>query len=195
MGDFARERGLKVHIDGARFFNAAVALGCDPATLAAGADSVSFCLSKGLCCPVGSVLVGSRSFIHQARRVRKLLGGGMRQAGILAAAGIYALDHVVPRLAEDHAHAKLLADLLTAPQDSPFELCYDTVHTNMVFFRLRPGSGCDPATLQETLLREGISLAFDPQGGCRAVTHMHVTRSDVERVAHRLHTLVRNPTP
>ena len=108
----ARRHGLKVHVDGARIFNAAVALGVPAAALAAEADSITFCLSKGLAAPVGAVICGSQAFIAQARRNRKVVGGGMRQAGVIAAAGIVALEEMVERLAEDHAHARLLAEAI-----------------------------------------------------------------------------------
>ena len=110
VGAFARETGLLLHIDGARIFNAAAALGVPVSTLTAEADSVTFCLSKGLCAPVGSVLCGSRKFIYRARRIRKQLGGGMRQAGVLAAAGVIALEKMTSRLSEDHRRARALAD-------------------------------------------------------------------------------------
>jgi threonine aldolase len=109
VGEIAERYNLKIHVDGARFFNAAVALDIDPKDLAAEADSVSFCLSKGLGAPVGSVVCGTQDFIHEARRARKVLGGGMRQAGVIAAAGIVALNEMVDRLADDHANAKKLA--------------------------------------------------------------------------------------
>ena len=114
VAELARAHGLKVHLDGARLFNAAVALGVEPAALAAPVDSVTFCLSKGLCAPVGSVLCGSHDFIARAHRVRKQLGGGMRQAGVLAAAGIVALETMIPRLEEDHQRAKRLGPGLSA---------------------------------------------------------------------------------
>ncbi len=110
VSEVAREHGLRVHVDGARIFNASVALNIEASTLAREADSLTFCLSKGLCCPVGSVVVGSREFVEEARRARKVLGGGMRQAGILAAAGLVALDRMVDRLAEDHENARVLAE-------------------------------------------------------------------------------------
>ena len=109
-----REAGLRVHLDGARLWNAAVALGVAPRALAAGADTVMVTLSKGLCAPAGSLLLASRERIEEARRVRKQLGGGMRQVGVLAAAGLVALETMIPRLAEDHAHARLLGDALAA---------------------------------------------------------------------------------
>src|SRR6476619_3157607 len=114
---FARERGLLVHLDGARLFNAAVALAVGAPEITRHVDSVQFCLSKGLAAPVGSILAGDAAFITRARRVRKMVGGGMRQAGIIAAAGIVALEQMVDRLAEDHANARLLAEgLATFPQ-------------------------------------------------------------------------------
>src|SRR5579884_2357120 len=128
----ARRRGLPVHLDGARIFNAAVALGVPVRELAAEVDSVQFCLSKGLSAPVGSIVAGSRDFIAEARRVRKLLGGGMRQAGIIAAAGILALTEMVDRLAEDHANAKRLAEGLAAIPTIAIEP--ETIETNILFF-------------------------------------------------------------
>ena len=131
---FAERNALAVHLDGARIFNAAVALGFTPAELAARADSVQFCLSKGLCAPIGSMVTGSAEFIVRTRRVRKMLGGGMRQAGVIAAAGLVALDTMIDRLAEDHVHAARLADgLATVPG-----LAVDpvAVRTNMVMFRV-----------------------------------------------------------
>ena len=113
----AREAGFRVHLDGARLWNAAVALGVAPAELVRGVDTVMTCLSKGLCAPVGSLVASTRERIEEARRVRKLLGGGMRQAGVLAAAGLVALDTLVPRLADDHANARLLADALGRGRD------------------------------------------------------------------------------
>ena len=110
MSDAAREGGMSVHIDGARLFNASVSLGVDAADLAAPADSATFCLSKGLSCPIGSVVVGSEDFIDRARRWRKMLGAGMRQVGVVAAAGVYALENMIDRLSEDHINAKKLAE-------------------------------------------------------------------------------------
>src|SRR5579884_828778 len=134
FGDDVHEarRGLLVHLDGARIFNAAVALGVPVRELAAEVDSVQFCLSKGLSAPVGSIVAGSRDFLAEARRVRKLLGGGMRQAGIIAAAGILALTEMVDRLAEDHANAKRLAEGLAAIPTIAIEP--ETIETNILFF-------------------------------------------------------------
>jgi threonine aldolase len=130
----ARRHGLALHMDGARLFNAAVAQNVDAAALTHHVDSVTFCLSKGLCAPVGSVLCGSADFIYRARRARKILGGGMRQAGILAAAGLIALNEMIERLADDHAHARLLAEGLARLPGVRVDV--DKVRTNMVFFDL-----------------------------------------------------------
>lgn len=176
--DLAHRHGLRLHIDGARIFNAAVALGVDVHELVAPADSVSFCLSKGLAAPVGSVVVGTREFIARARRNRKVVGGGMRQAGILAAAGIVALEEMVDRLAEDHAHAQLLAQGLAGVPGLAVDLA--RVQTNIVYFDLlRPDR--TPAQLASALDAQGVRLL--PAGGrsLRAVTHYQVSRADVER--------------
>ncbi|GER82941.1 threonine aldolase [Thermogemmatispora aurantia] len=178
----AHARGLKVHVDGARIFNAAVALGVPVRQLVAEADSVMFCLSKGLSAPVGSLLVGSRDFIERARWVRKVLGGGLRQAGILAAAGIVALEQMVERLAEDHAHARLLAEgLADLPQ---VRLDAQRVQTNIVIFRLQDGERVLPEErCAEFLVRlkdEGVLLSSMGNGLLRAVTHYGIERSHIE---------------
>ncbi len=129
--NLAQRHGVAVHLDGARIFNAAVALGVPASSLAECADSVMFCLSKGLACPVGSVLCGSEAFIEEARRIRKILGGAMRQAGILAAAGLVALDSMIERLAEDHARARRLAEAIAGMPG--FSVDLQTVQTNMVY--------------------------------------------------------------
>lgn len=170
----ADEHGLPLHMDGARLFNAAVKLGVPVSRLAAYADSVCFSLSKGLGCPVGSVLCGSREFIHEAHRYRKMLGGGMRQAGVLAAAGVYALQHMVHRLADDHDNAKTAAEgLATIPGvrlDPPPE-------TNMVYFQ---ADGWDAASLVGRLGGEGVLCFDEPGGRVRWVTHYGIGREDVE---------------
>jgi threonine aldolase len=167
--------GLAKHLDGARVFNAAVKLGVAVRDIAAPFDSVSVCLSKGLGAPVGSVLCGAGDFIREARRWRKMLGGGMRQAGILAAGGIHALQHNVARLAEDHANAAVLAEGLAAVEGISLDMA--TVQTNMVFFTPAAGSS---AALTQHLQQRGILV--DPGQTIRAVTHLDVTRADVERV-------------
>lgn len=177
----ARRRGLPVHLDGARVFNAAVALGVPARELAAEVDSVQFCLSKGLSAPVGSIVAGSREFVAEARRVRKLLGGGMRQAGVIAAAGIVALTEMVDRLAEDHANAKRLAEGLANIPGVAVEP--ETVETNILFFGLRDAAGrpADVAPFVEAAARAGLLLSGGDDGRIRAVTHYGVTAADIDR--------------
>jgi len=170
--DFAREHGLKLHLDGARVFNAAVQLKIPLADITRYYDSVSFCLSKGLGAPVGSILVGSREFIARAHRWRKMAGGGMRQAGILAAAGIYALKHHVVRLAEDHAHARKLAEGLSAIEGLNVEL--DTVETNMVFV-----SSALETQPQLVEFLKGRGILVGGYGQLRLVTHHDIAGDDV----------------
>jgi threonine aldolase len=176
VAELAKRRGLKLHIDGARIFNAAVALGVDVKELVLGADSVTFCLSKGLAAPIGSVICGSREFIAQARRNRKILGGGMRQVGVLAAAGIIALEEMVDRLADDHANAEALAQGLAALPGIEVEPV--SPRTDIVFFKvLRPDM--DAVSLCERLDQFGVKMAdMDPRR-VRAVTNYHVTRDDI----------------
>jgi len=168
----ARELGMATHLDGARIFNAAWALGVDARELAAQVDSVSFCLSKGLAAPVGSLLAGTADFIREARRCRKVLGGGLRQAGVLAAAGLVALDEMVDRLPEDHEHARLLADLLAEMPGVEV----DPVKTNLVFWR---APGLDPAALVAYMEARGIRLSPPTAGVWRLVTHYEISRSDI----------------
>jgi threonine aldolase len=185
----AAEAGLRVHIDGARFFNAAVALGVDPAALAADADSLSFCLSKGLCAPVGSVLVGSHAFIKSARRWRKALGGGMRQAGVLAAAGLVALEQMVDRLAEDHRHARRLADQIAAIPG--LRLHAPEVRTNMVMFELQPALQLAPQSVIQRLRDDfGILLGDKGTRGFRAVTHYWIGQKEIDQLATALREIV-----
>lgn len=183
----AREHGLKLHIDGARIFNAAVANGVTAAALIEQADSMTFCLSKGLCAPVGSVLVGSREFIEEARRVRKMLGGGVRQGGILAAAGLIAIHQMVDRLAEDHANACLLAEgLSTLPHIS---LDLTRVKTSFVFFDLLDTAPVTPEQLVKRM-REDYNISLSPYPGYkrtfRAVLHYWITGERVKRVVSAL---------
>jgi len=176
----SRFLGIKTHIDGARIFNAAIALGRSVKELAAPVDSLSFCLSKGLGAPVGSVLCGSREFIEQGLRYRKMLGGGMRQAGVLAAAGLYALERHVERLADDHENAKLLADRL-APVKG---LCIDqaTVQTNMVFIELLK-EGLNAFEYAARLKARGLLCNPVGKSSLRAVTHLGIEKSDIEKAA------------
>ena len=161
-----RDAGLSVHLDGARFFNAITELGCAPADLADLVDSVSICLSKGLGTPAGSVLTGAADVIARARRYRKMLGGGMRQAGVLAAAGLYALDHNIDRLGDDHAHAKALAAELAKLQSGDV-----TQATNMVFFT--PENDTNDA-LRRHLANTGITLGGGATGPIRIVLHKDI---------------------
>jgi threonine aldolase len=173
--ELAREHGLACHLDGARLLNAALALGLPAAELAREFDTVSLCLSKGLGAPVGSVLSGSHRLVERARRWRKVAGGGMRQAGVLAAAGLYALDHHVDRLREDHDNAARLASGLAGLAPEGLELL--RCDTNMVFLRV-PRAVLDP--LERALARRGILVeAGDP---LRLVTHLDVSAADVRRV-------------
>jgi threonine aldolase len=172
----ARAAGLKVHVDGARIWNAAVALGVAPRDLLAGADTAMVCLSKGLCAPVGSLLVGSRERIEKARRVRKQLGGGMRQAGILAAAGIVALESMIPRLAEDHDNARLLAEALARGRD----VRVAPVRTNIVVAALR---GRSAPEVVSALAKRGVLTTAMDSTTLRAVTHHDVSSEDCRRAA------------
>ncbi|HZR97911.1 MAG TPA: GntG family PLP-dependent aldolase [Chloroflexota bacterium] len=176
----AHAAGVPVHVDGARIFNAALALGVDAAALVADADSAMFSLSKGLSAPVGSVLVGSAAFIAAARRARKLLGGGMRQAGILAAAGLVALEQMVDRLAEDHAHARLLAERLAAVPGVAVDLA--TVQTNIVNFRTQP-CGLEAPAFVARLRERGVLAGARDARTIRLVTHRHIGAADVEAAA------------
>ncbi|MEO7002894.1 MAG: low-specificity L-threonine aldolase [Ktedonobacterales bacterium] len=183
LAEPARARSLPVHMDGARLFNAAVALGLPASALTAEVDSVMFCLSKGLSAPVGSLLAGSRAFIDEARRTRKLLGGGMRQAGVIAAAGIMALTEMVERLAEDHANARRLADGLAEIPQVAIEP--ETVESNILFFGVRSldGQTIDAAAttqVAEATAQAGVLLSGGDDGRIRAVTHYGVTAEDID---------------
>lgn len=176
VADLAHKNGLKFHIDGARIFNAAVDQGVPVSQLTRQADSVTFCLSKGLSAPVGSVIVGSKEFIRKALRIRKQLGGGMRQAGILAAAGIVALDTMVDRLAEDHQNARLLAQGLAEIPGIDIDL--ETQHTNMVYFSLEQDVPLTLGQLHDLLAAEGL-LVGGGSDRIRMVTHAWVDASSV----------------
>lgn len=182
----AREARLPVHLDGARVFNAAVALGVSVAELTSGFDTVMFCLSKGLGAPVGSMLVGSRESIDRARVFRKALGGGMRQAGVLAAAGLIALDEMPKRLHEDHANARLLAEAVATCESVEIDL--SAVQTNIVIFALR-GEG-DAAALVRALKEQGVLASAIGPHAVRLVTHYDVSREDCVRAADVLQRLL-----
>jgi threonine aldolase len=177
IGDLAREHDLKLHVDGARIWNAAVALDVTPARLLRNADSVSACLSKGLAAPVGSVVAGDAAFIHRARRMRKQVGGGMRQAGVLGAAGLVALTEMVERLREDHDNARLLAEGLDALDGVAVDL--DGVQTNLVYFDVtRPG--VTALDLAGALAAHDVQVISTGAYRLRAVTHNDVTTADIE---------------
>ena len=186
--DVAHAAGVPVHLDGARIFNATVALEVPPAELVKEVDDLSFCLSKSLSCPVGSVLVGSQEFIEQAKRWRKMLGGGMRQAGILAAAGLVALDTMIDRLAEDHQNARRLAqglaniDGLTVDPDS--------IQTNIVFFEVDEDLGT-AADLIAALKNHGVLVSYPGKQSIRMVTHRHISPEDIEEALSRTSAAVR----
>lgn len=205
--ELCQDAKLKLHIDGARLANASVASGSPIADLVSGADSVSLCLSKGLGAPVGSILAGTEEFIYNAKRLRKSLGGGMRQAGVIASAGLFALEHQFERLAEDHANAKALAQglvwealvllLVLLFLSQTLTRCIDTcpqakipgidvdesaVDTNIVFFHVTPDAKLNAATLVEKLDREkGVLVGGGYWNGekVRAVTNLHVTPQDI----------------
>jgi threonine aldolase len=174
----AKSRGLPLHLDGARLWNASVATGIKPREYAQLADSVSVCLSKGLGAPIGSLVAGSQSFIDRVHRFRKMFGGGMRQAGIIAAAGIYALDHHLERLAEDHQNAKRLAvglkELKGVTIDPKF------VETNIVIFDIA-NSGMTAAQVAETMKKEGVLIHPVGRTQIRLVTHLDVSRDNIEK--------------
>jgi threonine aldolase len=190
VGAIADRHGVPLHIDGARFWNAVVAQGVRATDLAAPASSVTFCLSKGLGCPVGSVVVGDSGFIWRARRARKLVGGGMRQVGVLAAAGLVALsdgpDGTIGRLAEDHVHARRLAEALSGmsgivsaggtTQPTPGPLDPDRVRTNFVVFKVER----DRRAFLDALRARGVLMVEYPHGQVRAVTHLGITAEDIE---------------
>ena len=177
VADLADEHGLCVHMDGARIFNAAVASGLHVQELTRRVDSVTFCLSKGLSAPVGSVVCGCREFITAARRIRKSVGGGMRQCGIIAAAGIVALEEMVERLADDHANARRLAEGIDRIKGLSIDL--DTVVTNMVYFNLSTDRlTCDQFV--DRLSEKGVKCLALPPMGFRMVTHYGIESSDID---------------
>jgi len=178
VGELSRELGLHYHVDGARIFNAAVDLQIEASELVESVDSITFCLSKGLCAPVGSVLCGEKDFIRRCRRIRKLLGGGMRQAGVIAAAGVVALDQMIDRLAEDHRRARILADgLANIPG---IQLTKESPNTNMVFLKITPESRLDNRTLISELKQLGVLIMSTNEGEIRLVTHNDVDDQAVQ---------------
>jgi len=179
LAELAHRRGLIIHLDGARIFNAAAALDVKASELTAPVDSVTFCLSKGLCAPVGSVLCGSAAFIKRAHRARKVLGGGMRQAGVLAAAGIVALQTMVTRLREDHDRARRLAQGLRSVRG--VELDAETPATNMVFFRISDSLAVSADDVEKALRRKGILALPIGLRQFRLVTHYWISDAAIVR--------------
>ena len=176
VANLARANNIKLHIDGARIFNAAVALGVEVQELVEDADSVSFCMSKGLAAPVGSVICGSKDFIDQARGIRKGLGGGMRQAGIIAAAGIVALETMVNRLQEDHTNARLLADGIA--DLSGIILDPESIKTNIIYFDM-DDAAMESADFLAALSTKGIQFFDTGPRRFRMVTHYGITAEDI----------------
>ena len=179
----AKQHGIATHLDGARVFNAAIACDRTVAELCADFDSVAFCFSKGLGAPVGSILCGSEALIERAHRFRKMFGGAMRQAGVLAAAADYALENNIERLAEDHAHARMLAEGI---RDLPGVELSDLPQTNSVRFGV-PG---DAAGVSETLARRGVLINPISPGDLRAVTHLDISKDDVESAVQALRSVL-----
>ncbi len=191
VGDLARRHGLSLHLDGARIFDAAAAIGVEAAELTAPADSVTFCLSKGLCAPVGSVLCGSAEFIARAHRMRKQLGGGMRQAGILAAAGIVALDEIVPRLGEDHIRAQNLACGLAAIPGVILDP--KSPRTNMVYLTLGESIPLDAAQVASRLWEMGIRVGAVGERRFRLVTHYWIDDAAIDKTVSAFREVLSSP--
>jgi threonine aldolase len=186
--EIAHDKGLSVHLDGARIFNAAVALGVSAADLAKPADSVSFCLSKGLSAPVGSLLCGSTGFIAKARKIRKMLGGGMRQSGVLAAAGIVALEQGIERLADDHRRARQFAEGLAAIPG--IQVDPNRVKTNIVAFEI--GSYITTGEFIDQMTKMGVKFTQFGEHRVRAVTNRMVGDSDIPEALTRIQRFIRN---
>lgn len=182
----ARSHKVPIHLDGARIFNAATYLGCDVQEIAQHADTVMFCLSKGLAAPVGSILAGPAEFIARARYNRKLLGGGWRQAGVLAGPGLLALTEMTKRLGEDHANARHLAEGLSTLEG--FEVDLEDVHINMAWFKLPVG--LEAADVTSSLAAIGVKASPPYSGRMRLMTHWQVSRADVDRVLEALRVLI-----
>jgi threonine aldolase len=189
VGKIAQENNIKLHLDGARIFNASIAESVSPKRLVSSADSVTFCLSKGLSAPVGSVLCGSNEFIDKARRIRKQLGGGMRQAGILAAAGIVAIEKMIDRLAEDHRRAKLLAKKLS--KISAIKLDPGSPYTNMIFLTVdKEKTPYSASQISKRLLEYGIKTSASGSDRFRLVTHYWISDQDIEKIASAFNAVI-----
>jgi threonine aldolase len=186
---FARERDMKLHLDGARIFNAAIAQKVKPAELTRNFDSIQFCFSKGLSAPVGSMLCGDKDFIARARKVRKMLGGGMRQVGVIAAACQVALEQMVERLADDHATAKLLREELSQLEGIHIEPAVNA--TNMVFFKVNGGNK-EQEEFVRKLRAAGVIVGAEAGLGIRAVTHYGIESADIKETVVRIKNELRN---
>ncbi|WDV44151.1 low-specificity L-threonine aldolase [Clostridiaceae bacterium M8S5] len=185
--NIARERNIPVHLDGARIFNAAVALEVDASEIAKYSDSVMFCLSKGLCAPIGSMLVGNKKFIDKARKNRKLMGGGLRQVGVLAAAGIVGLNEILPTLKGSHDNAKYLVSELS--KIDGIKVQKDRTDINMVFFKI-PDSLISEKDLVEGLHKNDIKVNGIDNGEYRFVTHYYVSKEDIDKVINIMKKLI-----
>jgi threonine aldolase len=188
IAEVAHRHGIPVHLDGARIFNAAVALGVPVTELTKDVDSVSFCLSKGLSAPVGSLVCGSAGFVARARKMRKMVGGGMRQAGVIAAAGIVALETMVDRLAEDHENARLLAEGLASVPGIVIDPA--KVQTNIVIFEV---TSMDPAEFAHRLRERGVLTTAIGYGRLRMNTHYGISRADIEEAVERVRAVAASP--
>ena len=197
VAQIARDNDMKLHIDGARIFNAAVGLDVDVKDLVVDADSVTFCLSKGLAAPIGSVICGNEKFIYHARRVRKALGGGMRQAGIIAAAGLFSLDNMLDQIREDHKNAKHLAERINEIEGLAIDL--KNIKTNILYFDIEKGkSRCEKLARQTHNINiypfeiklEGVRFFESRPGRFRLVTHYGIARDDVEKILGALNNIV-----
>ena len=187
VSNIAKENGLKIHIDGARLFNAAVALDTDVKKFVKDVDSVTFCLSKGLSAPVGSVLCGNKNFIYEARRMRKALGGGMRQAGIIAAAGLVSLDKMIPQLINDHENAKRLADGISTI--SGLYVNTEKIHTNIVYFSVDE-TKMKGSEFVEKMGQHKVKLFEVSPNRFRLVTHSNISSEDVNRTLQLFDTIL-----
>lgn len=179
MRDIANKYGLPIFLDGARIFNAAVELGVEPKTLCKHADAVQFCLTKGLGCPLGSILAGTREFIDEAKRNRQRIGGGMRQAGVIAAPGLYALEHMIERLKEDNERAKKLAKHLSEIDGLYIKL--DDVQTNIVSPHITK-EGWSADKLVEHLLVKGIKVKWIGKNEIRLIVHYQIKENDLDYI-------------
>jgi threonine aldolase len=185
VSEWAHDRGLKVHLDGARLFNAVTSAGYSAKEFVRHADTASVCFSKGLGCPMGSILVGDAATIHRARRARKLFGGALRQAGMMAAAAIYAIEHHIERLREDHENARLFAQSISAIDGINIRL--PEIESNLVFFDVNPELG-SAAQLSARLLEHGVKINATGPGRLRACTHLDVSRAQVLQAADTIRT-------